>query len=129
MTIVEQIMQLAARPCGVCSTDIPGMKPDYLLSRCAELVRNGRLFKSGNTQGKRRYFVNLSAAQAYDAEQMKQTNATIAKMGSRANWSKNAKVVINKDTKITICPPWQPRFQAIDMPHIHTANQRGRVMA
>jgi len=48
-------------------------------------------------------------------------------MGGKANFSKDAKTVITADTKVTICPPYRPRFEAVALPGVMASNQRGRV--
>lgn len=47
---------------------------------------------------------------------------------TRATFAKDAKVVITADTKITICPPYRPRFEAIPLPGSLSV-QKGRVSA
>lgn len=128
-TITDQIIGLAGRPGGISSTDIPGLKSEDLSARCCGLVRRGILFRAGKGRGKTRYFSTAEAATAYEAESVRNADVTISQLSSRASWSKDAKTVITSKTKITICPPWKPRFQAVELPHVHTANQRGRVLA
>lgn len=48
-------------------------------------------------------------------------------MGGKANFAKDAKVVITADTKVTICPGHKPRFEAVALPGVMASNQRGRV--
>lgn len=50
-------------------------------------------------------------------------------MGGKATFAKDAKTVMTADTKVTICPSHPPRFAAIDLPGVMTANQRGRVVS
>lgn len=49
-------------------------------------------------------------------------------MGGKATFAKDAKVVITADTKVTICPPYRPRFEAIPLPGSLSV-QKGRVSA
>ena len=125
-TITDQIITMAGRPGGVSSTDIPGLKSEDLSARCCGLVRRGVLFRAALGRGKTRYFASEQAANAYQAANAQIPDVTISQVGARAVWSKDAKEVITSKTKITICPPWQPRFQAVEIPHIHSGNQRGR---
>ena len=46
----------------------------------------------------------------------------------KATWAKNAQVVITADTKVTICPGYRPRFEAIALPG-NMSVQKGRVSA
>lgn len=48
-------------------------------------------------------------------------------VATKATWAKDAKTVITSETKITICPPYKPRFEAIALPGVVASNQRGRV--
>lgn len=48
---------------------------------------------------------------------------------AKVTWAKDAKTVITADTKITICPPYKPRFEAISLFGVSTATQTGRVCA
>lgn len=128
-TITDQIIQMAGRQGGIGSTDIPGLKSEDLSARCCGLVRRGILFRGGSGRGKIRYFATAEAARAHDIENTKAPEVTISQRSAHASWSKDAKVVITSSTKVTICPPWQPRFQAVDLPHIHSGNQRGRSKA
>lgn len=125
--ITKQIIELAGRPGGVSSTDIPGLKSEDLSARCCGLVRRGILYRAGNGRGKMRYFSDPKAATAYDLANVRNADVTISQRTARATWSKDAKEVITAETKVTICPPWRPRYQAVELPHVLTANQRGRV--
>lgn len=60
---------------------------------------------------------------------MKKQVVTSIQLNTKAIWAKDAKVVMTPQTKVTICPPWHPRFQAVDLPGIHAGNQRGRIPA
>lgn len=128
-TIVGQIQELAARPEGIGSTDMPGIASADLSARCCALVRRGILHRAGSGRGKMRYFATAEAAAAYDEASGKPdlTLPTISQVSTKASWAKDAKTVITEKTKVTICPPLQPRFQAVDLPHVHAANQRGRM--
>lgn len=121
-SITAQIIELASRPEGIGSRDIEGIGSDDLSARCNGLVRRGRLYKAGQGRGYIRFFTRITDANLYSIANEKDRQP-------RTSISKNAKPVITSKTKITICPPWQPRFQAVDLPHIHTANQRGRVLS
>lgn len=125
-TIVDQILELAARPCGVGSADIPGVKSDDLSARCCAMVRRGVLHRAGKGRGKTRYFTSEDAASKYDERESAVKTVTISQINARAVWSKDAETVITERTKVTICPPWQPRFNAVPLPGVHVANQRGR---
>lgn len=46
----------------------------------------------------------------------------------RANFHPSAKEVITADTKVTLCPGYQPRFEAVAVPFVRGANQSGRVL-
>lgn len=46
----------------------------------------------------------------------------------KASFAKDAKVVITAETKVTICPPWKPRYEAIPLPGSLSV-QKGRVSA
>lgn len=48
-------------------------------------------------------------------------------VATKATWDKDAKTVITSETKITICPPYKPRFEAISLFGVITATQTGRV--
>lgn len=128
--ITDQILEFATRPCGIGSADIPEIDVADLSARCCALVRQRRLFRAGGGYGKTRYFATQEAADAYNAEH-KQAPKAVAKCVpvTKASWAKNAEVVITSNTKVTICPPWKPRFQAIETPHVYSGNQRGRVSA
>lgn len=125
-TVTNQIIEMAGRQGGIASTDIPGIKSEDLSARCCALVRRGILFRGGSGRGKIRYFATQEAAKAHDAENVEVPDVTISQRSAHANFSKTAKVVITSQTKVTICPPWKPRFQAVELPHIHSGNQRGR---
>lgn len=47
---------------------------------------------------------------------------------AKATWAKDAKTVITADTKVTICPGYKPRFEAIPLPG-GLSVQKGRVSA
>jgi len=128
-TITNQIIEMAGRQGGIASTDMPGLKSEDLSARCCGLVRRGILFRGGSGRGKIRYFATEEAAKAHDAENTHVPDVTISQRSAHANFSKNAQVVITSKTKVTICPPWHPRFQAVELPHIHSGNQRGRAAA
>jgi len=123
-TVTDQIIQLAGRPGGIGSGDLPGIKSEDVSARCCGLVRRGILFRAGSGRGNVRYFTTEEAAQAHD--NAKKPAVTISQRMVKASWSKVAETVITSETKVTICPPWQPRFQAVDLPCVHAANQRGR---
>lgn len=124
-TIVDQILELAARPDGIGSADIPGILSSHLSARCCKMAREGVLFRAAKGRGTTRYFTSAEAAAKYD-EKTSAAAVTISQITARAVWSKDAKTVITESTKVTICQPWQPRFQAVELPHIHSGNQRGR---
>jgi hypothetical protein len=125
-TITNQIIEMAGRQGGIASTDIPGLKSEDLSARCCALVRRGILFRGGSGRGKIRYFATAEAAKAHDTEHTQAPDVTISQRSAHANFSKTAKEVITSKTKVTICPPWQPRFQVVPVPFIHSGNQRGR---
>lgn len=47
---------------------------------------------------------------------------------TRANFHHTAKEAITANTKVTICPGYQPRFVAVSVPFVRGANQSGRVL-
>lgn len=125
-TTAAQILALASRPEGISSRCIPGLSSEDLSARCCALVRSGRLFRGGLGRGHVRYFTDPEAAKAYGAKQQPKLPARPLPQGNAA-WAKDAKVVITSDTKVTICPGYKPRFEAIALPGVVASNQRGRV--
>lgn len=128
--ISQQIVELAKRPEGVRSADFPEMRTKDFSARACKLMNAGTLFRVTHGYKKVRFYATMAQAEAAQAEVVQKPQPTVTMADkSKANWSKDAETVITSDTKITICPGWKPRFQAVDLPHVHTANQRGRVPA
>lgn len=127
-TTSAQILALASRPEGISSRCIPGLSSEDLSARCCALVRSGRLFRGGLGRGHIRYFTDEEAAKVYGAKQQPKLPARPLPQG-KAAWAKDAKVVITSNTKITTCPGYKPRFEAIALPGVMTSNQRGRVVS
>lgn len=125
-SVSAQILALASRPEGISSRCMQGMATEDLSNRCCALVREGRLFRGGLGRGHVRYFADEAAAKAYGAKQQPKLPARPLQQG-KATWAKDAKTVITADTKVTICPPYRPRFEAIPLPGVMASNQRGRV--
>lgn len=125
-TTTAQILALASRPEGISSRCIPGLATEDLSARCCRMVLEGRLHRGGSGRGYIRYFADLQAAKAYGAKQQPTLPARPLPQG-KATWAKDAKTVITADTKVTICPGHKPRFEAVALPGVMTANQVGRV--
>lgn len=129
-SINQQILEMARRPEGVSSKCIPGSTGEDIATRCCTFVRDGKLYRGGSGRGKVRYFADPKAAEAFSAKQRAQAMVIPAKLPSqtRANFAKDAKVVMTADTKITICPSYKPRYEAIPLPG-NLSVQKGRVLA
>lgn len=126
----QQILELASRPNGFHSSDIPERDSTYVLSRANELVGEGRLFKVRVAYKRVEFFADKKKADQVQrkAEASNAAKVQAASMSPRtAGWSKNAEVVFTKATKFTKCPSPQPRFASVATPNIHGGNQRGRV--
>lgn len=117
------LVVLAGRPEGVTSKCLPDV-PD-LSSRLSAAMRDGKIFRGGTGRGRVRYFATPEAAKAYSDNLQPVVQAPPASL--KMTFAKDAKTVITADTKVTICPSHPPRFAAIDLPGVMTANQRGRV--
>lgn len=125
-TTTTHILALASRPEGISSRCIPALTVEDLSARCCALVRDGRLHRGGTGRGNLRYFTDPKAAKAYTDKQQPHILPRPVAPG-KASFAKDAKVVITAETKVTICPPWKPRFEAIALPGVMASNQRGRV--
>lgn len=132
-TLNALIIEMAARPEGVSSKCISGMTAADLSTRCCGLVRDGRLFRGGSVKGHIRYFSTPEAARSYDAKSPNKVNnpkpIQSGILATRATWAKDAEVVFTDKTKVTICPAYKPRFEAISLFGVATATQTGRVTA
>lgn len=126
-TVTDKIIELAKREGGVSSSDIPGVTSADLSARCCSLVRRGRLFRAGEGRGNIRYFATAEAAEKYNKETPTIPMVSFKEFGSSLRFSPSAKEVFTKNTKFTKCPTPEPRFKALDIPNIYSANQRGRI--
>lgn len=124
-TTSAHILALASRPEGISSRCIPALTTEDLSARCCALVRDGRLHRGGTGRGNLRYFTDPQAAKAYSAKQQPAILPRRLTPGV-AGFAKDAKVVITAETKVTICPHWKPRYEAIPLPG-NLSVQKGRV--
>lgn len=128
--IHARILELAARPQGMHSSDIPDMKADKVLVRAEELVKTNRLIKVKVAFKRVTFFTDPEQAKtaqiAADLANAVKTQ-TEARKPNNASFTRDAEVVFTPKTKFTVCPGHKPRFEAIETPHVHGANQRGRV--
>lgn len=125
-SMCERIIELAAGPNGFSTGELSGHSVACVYERCRELVQQGKLFRAAAKTKSMRYFTTVEAALNYDRQRM--VNVGAKHMSSRAAWAKDAKVVFNSKTKVTICPSHAPRFQYVSLPFVHSAIQSGRVL-
>jgi hypothetical protein len=130
--VKARILELAARPEGVGVSDFPGLDVTDASGRMCSMVTQGLLFRGAKGARNTRYFADPKAAEASaKAQSLAETKRPLATLGplSKANFAKDAETVITAKTKVTICPPYKPRFEAHTLPFVQTANQAGRVVA
>ncbi len=125
--IKDKILALAARPEGIKSCDIPGMTMADVSTLCCTFVNRGLLYRAGAGRGKVRYFSTAKAALEFDAATIKAGVKTSPNPHSRATFSKNAETVFPPGYKVTPCPSYKPRFEAVELPFVFAGNSRGRV--
>lgn len=125
----NRLIELASKPSGVHCSEVTWLMSADASARLCALVTRGVLHRGGTARGHIRYFKSEVDAKKYAKSQAsKPANVTIHPL-TKAAWAKNAQVVMNSKTKVTICPGYTPRFEAVTVPFIHTANQSGRVPA
>lgn len=131
MDIKEQILALAKRPDGMQAADVEGFDSGYVSAKCHDMADKGLLHKVKVSHKRVRWYTDqglaIQAQREADARMVAEENKRIKLAGSKARFDADAKIVITSKTKITVCPPWKPRFEALGAGFILTANQSGRV--
>jgi hypothetical protein len=123
MTIATHILALAKRQNGMRSDETHGITVAQACRCAARLVNRGLLHKAVIGHRHVRYFARITDRDTYvtewnktHAEQQKRRHSETAAAvaagmhGSKANWAPDAPVDYSK-AKVTICPPFVPRFQ------------------
>lgn len=134
--LTDLLRKLISREGGFHSSELKGR--DYtttkILSVLKRLARQGEAFPAQLSHKHTRWFSTKAAAEealAKNRERQKQGFNSFV-LGANQNrtatrkWQE-AQPVITPDTKVTICPPYRPRFQAVEVPGLHGGLQRGRV--
>jgi hypothetical protein len=124
---VLKIRELAARPEGVCAADMVGITDPS--DRLCKMTADGQLYRGAKLWRGTRYFSDQRAAERNQQEHAKAQPMVKMVPTTKANFAKDAETVITAKTKVTICPPYKPRFEAHTLPFVQTANQAGRVVA
>ncbi len=126
----QRILELSARPNGMAAKDIADYRTTYVRNLANELVADGKLYKAKLGAKQVMFFTNrelaIAAQRKAEAAAAAQTQTQAVRRTSAA-WAPDAKGVINKKTKFTLCPTPPLRFKAVDTPNIFGGNQRGRV--
>lgn len=133
------LRRLAARPQGVASSDpeLAIWTIDRICNTGNTLVAKGELFKAKLGHKTVRFY-----ASKVEAERVLQAAAKTRRLDGpdqgkpahdqlrtrSAEWQA-AEPRITPNTKVTFCPSYTPRFQAVDVPGIFGGNQRGRVVS
>lgn len=125
----NKILAAAARPNGMGTGDIPGHERARVSAMCARMVANGGLFKLQVSHRHVRMFASEEGMRKAQ-DRLNMTRKPPRKPSPSAAPRKvcQAEIVYTESTKYTLCPSAPPRFQTFDMPHIHGALQRGRVV-
>lgn len=132
----DLLRKLISREGGFHSSELKGR--DYtttkILSVLKRLARQGEAFPAQLSHKHTRWYSTREAAEAALAksrERQKQGFNSFV-LGPNQNrtttreWQE-AQPVVTDQTKVTICPPYRPRFQALEVPGLHGGLQRGRV--
>ena len=130
MDIKEQILALAKRPDGMQAADVEGFDSGYVSAKCHDMAAKGLLHKVKVSHKRVRWYTDqglaIQAQREADARIAAEEEKRNRQAGSKSYFDADANTVINSKTKITMCPPWKPRFEALGVGFILTANQSGR---
>jgi hypothetical protein len=103
VTLTTQIRQLAARPGGMCSQDVPGRTVRAVTSRAGDMVNRGSLFRRVLGYRNTRYYATQEAADAAISG-VKLTSPKKVPLKLRPGWGPNDPARITSETKVTIAP-------------------------
>lgn len=128
----DKILELASRPEGLSSADLPQFSSSYLTAKCAGMVNHGHLHRAKLEGNKVRFFTDKTRAEQVQAEHQRErvkakALPTTDNASKGVSFRPNAEVVFTDKTKFTRCPGFQARFEAVTPSFVHTALQSGRV--
>jgi hypothetical protein len=112
MTIAATLIRLAARPEGVCSSDVPGTSRQVALTVAMRLVGRGELFLARITRRESRFYTRIGAAASAEREHS-MPSVQVAPVKALTA----AEVITPEGVKFTICPTPPQRFTALDEFH------------
>lgn len=128
--ITSALLRLAARPAGVTTShsefaDYTTVQVGNLANK---LVAAGRLFRVKTGHKSVTFYANQADAERVQAGRLfrQQPPKPAPKAAGAAHFAGD--MVITEKTKFTICPAWEPRFQATEILRVYGGNQRGRVL-
>jgi hypothetical protein len=135
----KTLLALAARSTGVRFNEVHGVLPRRASNALIYLAAKGLLlkFKEGHAS---RYFVAQETLDAYartasaEREEAKRKAAkhdntgTMLKPRSNASWRADTPAYVPPHVKVQVCPSgFSPRTQEVEVPFVHSGNQRGRI--
>lgn len=133
--LTATIMRLAHTGPGCHSSDpaLDGWTASQICVRAGKLIDDGRLHRVKFAHRNVRYYATKAQADhvlanlkvTSKAPRIHREDHSDAR--NRDGW-KDAEMVITDKTVITVCPPWRPRFQEVELPRFYGGNQRGRVV-
>lgn len=113
MNVADTLLRLAARPEGVCSSDVPEKSRQAVLTIATRMVERGQLFLARISRRNSRFFTRIEAAAA--AERTHTTPSVQVKDVS-VDW-RNAETITRAGVKVTIGPSPPQRFVALSEFH------------
>jgi hypothetical protein len=132
------LRRLAARPQGVASSDpeLASWTIDRICNTGNTLVAKGELFKAKLGHKTVRFYADKreaervlkAAAKTRRLDGPDQGRPAHDQLRTRSAEWQAAEPRITPTTKVTLCPSYQSRFQAVVTPGIFGGNQRGRVV-
>lgn len=135
MSITQAVRRLASRTVGVASDEVGGHTVHAVNRVCQKLVVAGHLHRAKTGPHSVRYFSNPVFRDAYmlhvDQENRERTAAARAARANgmhRAPWADGTPAIVPAHVQVQVCPPFELRFESVELPGLYGGNQRGRML-